>query len=358
MGKIWQRSIIREILKFTLFSLGAIYLLYIIIDFSMHGRRFLTYSSVNFYQLFLYYLHIFIKRLDMFLPLTFMLGIIKVIGDMNIHNELTALQMAGISLGRLCRPLFLMGALFSLVCLANFEIMAPRSLFYVNTFHTKHLKKSKKKDRELLGAYLLKDGSRIIYQNREAQNLLFDVFWIISDNDVWHAKKLDIGQNPPCAYYADHLMRQENGNFEKTGSFAKGPMENMRFCIAEAKEKKPPVDSRPLSGLISGLLKKEYFSQKEKAFIQSQFYYKVTASLLSMLIVLAITPFCLRFSRSTSLFFITALALVGFIVFFISMDAAMILAENQVFSPFWALALPLLVPGALFTLNFKHQELI
>ena len=291
----------------------------------------------------------------MFLPLTFMFGIIKVVCGMNGHNELVALQMAGVSLERFVRPIFLLGAFFTCLCLGNFEFIAPKSLFFVDSFHMAHLKKGKKLEDKNIGVYLLKDNTKLVYQKKTGPNELADVFWIRSTSDIWHMKRLNLEAIPPLGFFADHLERNKKHLFEKTQSFKEQAFSQMDFSLSEAQEAKTPFETRSLSTLAFNLAKKEYSSRKERATLSAQLNYKLAASLLSLLIALSITPFCLKFSKNVPVFLISALSISGFIIFFISMDAAMILAENQALSPFFAIWAPLLTLGLFFSAHFIKQ---
>ena len=82
-SKIWQRMLFFRALKFILFFLVSIYLIYVVIDLSAHSGRLFS-SSGSLVSIFFYYLHHFMARLDLFLPLSLLLATISLLSAMKI----------------------------------------------------------------------------------------------------------------------------------------------------------------------------------------------------------------------------------------------------------------------------------
>ena len=75
--------------------------------------------------------------------------------------------------------------------------------------------------------------------------------------------------------------------------------------------------------------------------IASLLYYKILMPWLSVLLLIAILPPALSFSRTQPTFLIYSLSLFGFISIFTLMDGALILGEAEVIPPIYAIfALP------------------
>ena len=142
--KIWQKHIFGKLIKTFFFFLICLITVYVIIDLSAHGVRFLSKSS--FAEITLFYLNTFASLLDLFLTLTFLLAAMRVLIDLTSHREIVALQMAGISKKGLIAPFFFFAGFLSLVCYLNTQWFAPDAQELTNLFKTSH-KSKKKQDR-------------------------------------------------------------------------------------------------------------------------------------------------------------------------------------------------------------------
>lgn len=324
--KIWEKYIILEILKFIVFFLLGIYAVYTIIDFFTHSTRLFTYSSVHWYNIVYYYINHFILRLVLFLPLSFMLAIIKVLCDMNIHNEISTLQMAGISSKRILLPIFSIALMLSVFTYINFEVFSPKANAYIGNFKNMHLKKKVKKDANI-HSIILDDNTKLAYYSKIEKHKLLDVYWIKSNSDIWHIKYLDYSKKPIIGHFVDHLTKIDN-SFEKTSSYKEFQFHDLNISNAELNI--IPIEYYSLSKLIK---ENKFFSKTKRAQLLSNLHYKLSMPLLPFIIVLAVAPYCLKYSRNLSVFFIIFLSIFAFFIFYTLIDSMLILCENQVFHP-------------------------
>jgi lipopolysaccharide export LptBFGC system permease protein LptF len=287
-------------------------------------------------------------HLNTFLSLALTFAMVRVIYRMNSQNELTALQMAGISKYKLSMPIFFVAFTLSSLSYLNFEILSPTSFKAIENFKNSHIRK-KIKRKKTISHIILNDKTTLIYQSYDNFNkTLFDVFWIKSKDDIWYIKYLDLKTKPPQGSFVDHMKRNDQNKLVKIESFKSYAFFQMH--IEEKIEKALiPFNARPISTLLS---QKKYSSLKEKAVILSNLNYKLAMPLLPILIVLSVFPFCLKFSRNNKGFLILSLSLFGLISFLAFMDSFHILAENQVGSPIFIIWLPFLFCFALFGIKF------
>ncbi len=143
LSKIWERKLFFNTLKLILFFLTAVFLIVIVIDFSIHGAKIFAHSSTAISLIIKYYMNLFFIQLNLFLALTFMLAIIKILSDMNIHHELTALRMAAISAKKLYRPFFILALFISILSYVNFQFFYQKALSFKATFKEEKLKQPK-----------------------------------------------------------------------------------------------------------------------------------------------------------------------------------------------------------------------
>jgi lipopolysaccharide export LptBFGC system permease protein LptF len=208
-----------------------------------------------------------------------------------------------------------------------------------------------KQEPNAINVILLKDSTKMIYL-QEKDNILFDVFWINSFKNIWHIKYLKTDTKYPIGKYVDHFIKSDDGKLEKQESF---PSYTFKQMVLKKENNDVDLKSLPLSTLIKKWYFQEFSSRQKKTDLLSQLNYKLALALTPLLIPLAAIPFCLRFSRNISIFSITSIALFMFILFFTTMDASLILAENQVLPSFFIIWLPMVLFFTFFGIVFKKR---
>lgn len=138
--KTWQRHIVKQLLATFILVLVCLFAIYILIDFSIRCTRF-TRGNTSALAILFYYLRSFAVQLDLFLPLAFLLTILKVLFNLTSRLELLSLQMAGLSKKRILIPFFAFAFLLSAACYANHEYLMPSAGTAAKEFKTEHSKK-------------------------------------------------------------------------------------------------------------------------------------------------------------------------------------------------------------------------
>jgi lipopolysaccharide export system permease protein len=323
--KIWQRHILGQLIRTFLFFLFCLFVIYVVVDLSVHGVRFLSSGKTPLAEIALYYLRTFAVLLELFLTLTFLLATMRVLFDLNEHRELVALQMAGLSKKRLLAPFFLFAAFLSAICYLNSQWFSPDAQDVADAFMVAHKPKKKKKTESIhVYSVSLEDDSELVYQSfDQTRNELYDVFWIRTPNDIWHMKHLELA--PLRGHYVNHLTRNKK-LLEKAESFVQKDFPELPWNQEAILQKFVPYENRPLLTLLfQGLT-----ASAERRSVLSHLYYKLLVPLMPFLVLFAIGPISLHFSRHRPLFLITACALFGFIALKVILDGMLILGENQV----------------------------
>lgn len=330
MIKLWQRFFILESLRFFFLFLLAIFLFFDILDFSVNGMRLLTYSRVSTLDIITYYFHYFIKFADLFLPLTMLFTVIKVLGGLNLKNELIALEVSGISKRKLTLPFFYISIALCFFSYLNHEFFYPISVKYIDNFKELHLKKNIKKKKKDLNAFLLKDHSRIVCRHLSKEGKgFYNLYWIKNKEEIWHMSELNLATLPHKAKEVHIFKKDKNDLFKETEHHPSFYFDNYSFLF-EKDSGQEAFENLPLSHLFKLANKKCYSSLKEKADLLTQLNCNMARPLFSLLVVLGLTPLCLKFSRNFPIFLISAIALFFFILFYTIFDAATILSENEV----------------------------
>jgi lipopolysaccharide export LptBFGC system permease protein LptF len=334
--KIWQKHILGKLIKTFFFFLFCLLAIYVVVDLSAHGVRFLSKSS--FADITLFYLQSFASLLDLFLTLTFLLATMRVLIDLTSHREIVALQMAGISKKGLLAPFFYFAGCLSLVCYLNTQWFAPDAQELANRFKTAHKSKKNKTEQIRVFTVSLEDESELIYRSFDkGKKELFDVFWVRAPNDIWHMKSFKIDALE--GQYVNHLIRNEKKQLEKAESFPNRVFSELPWDDEVVLHRFVPYESRSISTLFLQALS----FPSESRIIFSHLYYKLLVPLMPFLVLFAVGPMTMRYSRSRPIFLITAYSIFCFIALKVTLDGMLILGENQVIPSYVAIWGPILL---------------
>lgn len=355
---LWERYLLSEILKVFFLFLSCFFFLYSLIDYSLHMQDFIVDKTIQLSHIAIYYAFQFVKRAHLLVPLALLVATLKVLFALNTRGELIALLSSGLPRTKILRPFFFIGLLSALFNLLSGEFFLPASLNHLDQFRETHFKHSRRGNRkEPIHVLPLKDRSRIVYQTEDVEHSRYlDVFWIRSVDEIWRMHSLSSDPAHPMGYYVDLLKRGPEGNFEKTASFDQYHFDKFRWQPDPTGKGYTPLENRRTSELFRLILQKDKTTAWEYPEVLTHFLYKCAIPFLSLLVVAAAAPFCMRHSRNPPLFFTYAIALFSFIAFFALMDAAVILGENMTVSPWAAIVLPFALCCAAF--GYKSRQLM
>ncbi|MBS0647769.1 MAG: LptF/LptG family permease [Verrucomicrobia bacterium] len=357
MIKVWQRYFFREILKVFFFFLFGFFFLYSLIEYSMHMDDFFQNHHFQLREVVLYYINQLLKRLDFLLPMALLLSTIKVLTSLNARNEWIVLQAAGLSTRKLLQPFMIIACASSILAYLNFEYFLPSALRHIDEFRISHFHGSKlAQRRELIHLIPLKDNTKLLYQSHDKEkNVLFDVLWIKSLDDIWRIKYLNGDPANPTAEYVDHIVRNSSGFLEKKESYPKLYLADLKWHPRMARKGLIPFDQRSITELYR-LRFKTKVSPYEVPKIGTSLSFKVAIPLISPLLVIALAPFCLAYSRTRHFFLIYALGLFGLFAFYMLLDSLTILSDNGVITPTMAVFVPLALFASFFTWRFALKS--
>lgn len=340
---IWKKYLYKEVLKTLLSFLIGFYLLYIVMDYSIHAQHFSRMEGFNLSCFFTYYLCHIIKRMEMMLPLAFLISIIKVLLQLNQRNELIALFTSGLKTTRFLKPFFVISTTLFAFLLINFEFFVPKSLDYLEDFENKNFKRISYQKYEIPSAYCMpvSDGSNLIFSKYFHEKKMFeDVFYIQSFDKIYQMKTLDVSQSPYIGGFVETFARGEKNELYLLSSEQTHLFNDLKIDFSIRKKAELPFEHRSITQLIQLIQQSSLLLNKSEPKIKTQLYFKLLSPMIPFLVVLAVAPFCMRSSRRIPTFFIYALSLFGFIAFFIILDACVILGESRTITPILAMMLP------------------
>ena len=331
-------------MKVFFLFISCFYFLYVLIDYSVHAKDFQN-GAISFFHIVAYYCCQFTKRADILIPIAILIATIKVLTTSNLRNEIVALATGGIPLKKIMRP-FLWGALgCSAVLYLNFQCLQPCCLNQISAFEEHFFKaQTKGKEGKSVNALVLEDSTLLIYQNYDSNKKAFvDAYWLKSSDELFRIQSLFPYEKTPYGIFVDYLKRSAEGELVKTASYGTLPFPQMRFDPKTLFSAAHPPRMQSISQLAHTMGWKQIGLGKmndREAEAATFFYFKLITPLVCLLAVIGPAPFCLRFTRTLSVYLIYALSLFGMIAFYTLANSSVVLGESQVLPPIVAILLP------------------
>lgn len=354
---IWKRYLRREFAKVALFVIGAFTLLYALVDYSTHTKVF-SQGEVRFFEVFCYYLCQSAKNADFFIPVALLIAVIKVLTTLNHSNELTALLASGLSLRRLLRPLWFFGLVSVFFLYFNFQYIQPFAFSYIHRFE--QVVFQKRATAHAVKTLPLSDQTLLIYQEYfPEQKRLYDLFWYQDHDALYRMKYLDLTGEIPIGEEVEVIKRVE-GQLHRVGLSTTHPFPELhieesmlapelpssswwvRFFPSLHIDKRTFIQQDDPHSYPLSLLWSHRNAPENYVDTSTMFCYKVTIPWLSLLVICAPVPFCVRFGRHLPIFWIYVFCLSGIALFFTLTNASVILGEGHILSPWYSISLPLL----------------
>ena len=344
--KTWQSDLFSELFKTFLWVLTAVFALFMLLDYSIHVRQLST--NVDIAGIGYYYLCHLSKYGVILIPLSLLIATIRVVVGLNIHRELVAMQAGGLPIKKIAHPFLITASLLTCLLYANFQWWMPRSMELIEHFEEIQFGKSQSAEPEL-NLVPLEDGSKLYYQRFfPSEMALFDVFWIQSPNEMWRIKSLKLSSMGPEGFCVDHLKRNRDHQMELIDSYDYLHMKQMRIDTLATRPLFIPFRARSITNLIDLIGSLEPYYAKKQSAITSQLLYKLCMPLGCIVVVWAIFPLCVRYSRQLKPMLIYALGLFGIIAGYAIMGAALILGDVNTISPYLATLIPMSVATLFF----------
>lgn len=138
--RLLDRYLFRELITPLAYCLGGLVLLGNC--FTLFGElEKLQERKLHFLDVIEYSAAITPEFLVMVLPITLLLALLYTLTNLSRSNELTAMRAAGIGLGRICAPYFVVGCALSVVLFVLNESIVPRSSDWKNHILTRYVQK-------------------------------------------------------------------------------------------------------------------------------------------------------------------------------------------------------------------------
>jgi len=121
--KVIDKHLLREMVKFVFIALGAVVVIYLLIDL-FEELNYFTSRKAGFFTIVLYYVYSLPAAITLLYPVSLLLGVFLVYGQLTRHRELAALESAGVKATRLFVPAAAVGLATVLLYLGGNELLA------------------------------------------------------------------------------------------------------------------------------------------------------------------------------------------------------------------------------------------
>ena len=355
-SSIQTRYILNMMLKRFFILLSLFYLTYVMFDLSIHISHLSEHST--FGGIVLYYLFNFIKRVDLLVPLSLMFTTISVLTTLNVHNELLAFQTTGRTIKRIVKPIIVMSLVCSLAIFACYQFVLPHAQSYIDSVKNNNSEHTRIGKSNLIHTISYDNGSKLLFSDHDYEaKIIKDAYFIVTSKDIWHFKELKEVDGEIYGTFVDHMKKDENEALQNIESY---PNLKVSFInaplFALTDQEKEPFENYSISALLTKFLRPYDSNSREYHEISTQLFSKLAMPWFSLLIALAVIPFCTKFSRLHKNYLIYTLSLLGFVSFFTITDACVILGENNIISPALAVFGPIATLLTLFGIRFATHK--
>jgi lipopolysaccharide export system permease protein len=354
--RIWERYFLKEVLKIFGLFIFCFYGLYIIIDYSSRSATHYA-GKFTFLEMAKLYLFIFIQRMDILIPFALVVATVKTLCSLNVRNEIVALMSSGVKLKRLMRPFILVSLFFVGVLYVNEQFFLPPAYRQINFLKDKHNDDETREDQyKNIQSLEVIDKGQIIYHGYDnARKSFFDVYWIISLDDIYRIKYLFPYEGVPRGKFVDHFTRNEQEELLLSDTHETLDFPRMRFNPKKLRQSIINPREESITSLWDHLPPAQEKFTDAKATTLTSFYHKLVMPWLCLLAVIGPAPWCLKFTRQLPVFLIYLVSMLTMVTYYLIMNSAIIIGENQVFSPIIAIGLPFSL--YFFFFSWKYYKL-
>ncbi|MEO0004670.1 MAG: LptF/LptG family permease [candidate division WOR-3 bacterium] len=120
--RIIDRHLLKEMVKFTLLALASVVIIYLLIDL-FEELSYFTTRKVSFLVILKYYFYSLPSAATLLYPVSLILAVFVVYGQMTRYNEIAAFKSSGIIVYRLFAPAIVVGAITIIIYLLGNEFV-------------------------------------------------------------------------------------------------------------------------------------------------------------------------------------------------------------------------------------------
>ena len=299
--KLFDKYILREFaIPFLTIVVGFV-LLFVVFDLSSRLDDFIRHGMSADEVLAFYYLYV-PQMIVAVAPISLLLAIFFSLGRLNRNREILALRASGVSLIRIGRPLFMVGAVCIIFVFFVNEYFVTQTYAETQEFIDR-IKDRKREPEEIKAKYFKYKGGTLFFNRFDTRlNRLEGIMW---DNAGSEVSNETATQAVSGRWINGQWWLKEVRIFYSDGSqsplYARRRMYDWNFGPEELAKDKEAKEMTfvELCGKLGGGNSIPYEQRKNMSL---QFNHKLAFPLLNLVVVLISLPLCLRTNISGSIF--------------------------------------------------------
>ncbi len=304
--KIIDRHLLKELVKFALIAVGSVVVIYLLIDL-FEELSYFTARKTGLGIVLLYYFYSLPSAISLLYPVSMVLAVFMVYGQMTRNRELHALESAGISILRLFAPAIGFGLASVVVYLAANELVTiPFNARLTDLRRQRIERRQSNQIQKRQNLYFVGEEGRVYYIRELSSDGVMKNFSVSElDPDRRVKRRLDVGE----AVWRDRAWYGRNVDvrtFDGLGNEALEHDDSLKLDMIRA----TPVDfastSRPVEETSTRALR-DFIGRMKRAGEnvareEVEYYYRFSYSLIGLVVVLLGLPLSVRLRRGGVMF--------------------------------------------------------
>lgn len=342
--KILDRYLLQGFLKPFVYCLLIFLVLFIVIDAFNNLDEFLK-NGFSIVVIFSYYFYFLPAVFVQVAPVSTLMAVLYHLGDLNRHNEISAIKASGVSSAQVLAPYLFLGLLLSFVVFLVNEKIVPRSQLTSTAIMQGLIEKGKKNlsERAIRNVAVYSSDNRMVFA-REFEILnstLHDVVILQDDPDQTLKSRLTAKK----AQYEDgkwQLFDAATYHLNRRGDIIGEPVYSEKVELALDEKPEDFIKSASQAEFMSARELKEYrdnfkggAGKKLSRRLSVDFHTKIAFPFISFFVILIGAPLAMRLERGSAMVGVGTSLLVVFIYYGLH-SVCLALGKNGTMPPLMA----------------------
>ena len=304
--KILDRHLLRELVKFALIACTSVVVIYLLIDL-FEELSYFTGRRASLFVILLYYFYSLPSAISLLYPVSMVLAVFMVYGQLTRNRELHALESAGVSLLRLFAPAIGLGLASIVIYLAANELITIPFNARLTDLRQQKIERRQTSDvQKRQNLYFVGEEGRVFYIRELSSDGVmknFEVSELGADRSV--KRRFDVAE----AVWRDRAWYGRGVDvrtFDALGDEMLGHHDSLKLDVIRETPADFASNSRPVEETSTRALRSFITRMKRAgenvAREEVEYYYRFSYSLIGLVVVLLGLPLSVRLRRGGVMF--------------------------------------------------------
>lgn len=353
-----DRHLVGELVKFALLACLSVVVIYLLVDL-FEELNYFTSRKTSLPLILLYYLYSLPAAVSLLYPVSVLLAVFLVYGQMTRHNELAALQSAGVRPTRLFAPAVGVGIASVLLYLVANEALTVPCNARLTDLRRYRIEKRQPQAARASNLYFVGDGGRVFYirELRSEDSTASDLSVSFLDLARRVGKRYDVRSADwrGGAWQArDVTIRRFDSGNERVEFLDSLTLSDVTESPADLGSEVRPVNEMSTAALRSyiGRMKR---AGENVAKEEVEYHYRFSYSLIGLVVVLLGLPVSIRLRKGGVMFGLGLGLLLSFL-YWGAVQTSRAYGTSHVITPAMSAWLPNIIFGALALALLLHSN--